>query len=314
MNNSERTTLNVDRITEPGVYLRVLPENYFADPCPKPSLTQSIAKILIEQSPAHARLEHPRLNKPVGEPEKYMPDLVIGNAAHALMVGRSRDVLIADFPDWKTKKAQEFRDAPEHVGKIVILEKHFARARAIVDAGKQALTLSDWDGTFVDGAGNGEVMIAWSEDGFWLRTLIDWLDRGIVTDYKTTGMSIAPHVVGPMIERMGWDVQAAMHERALLSVNPNVRPVIRFVAQENYPPYSMLLVELDNHWLTMGRKKLERAISIWRECITTDQWPGYPLKPFTPEYPKYKEASWLEREEMETRPGRSKMLTDLAGG
>src|ERR1035438_10073976 len=40
---------------DPGIYKGMLSDDYFADPTPEPSLSQSVAKILIEQSPLHAR-------------------------------------------------------------------------------------------------------------------------------------------------------------------------------------------------------------------------------------------------------------------
>jgi hypothetical protein len=53
------------KISRPGIYLDVAANDYHADPCPAPSFTQSIAKVLLEKSPAHARLAHPRLCPPV---------------------------------------------------------------------------------------------------------------------------------------------------------------------------------------------------------------------------------------------------------
>jgi hypothetical protein len=61
-------------ITEPGIYRNFPTAAYFGDPTPAPSFTQSLAKVLIAQSPLHAYQAHPRLNvKPAdeddGEPE-----------------------------------------------------------------------------------------------------------------------------------------------------------------------------------------------------------------------------------------------------
>ncbi|WP_242401117.1 hypothetical protein [Acetobacter okinawensis] len=48
-------------ITTPGIY--DLPEaQYHADPCPTPSLSNSVARILLDESPMHAHFSHPRLN------------------------------------------------------------------------------------------------------------------------------------------------------------------------------------------------------------------------------------------------------------
>lgn len=301
-------------IREPGIYLDVSSIDYFADCCPAPSLTQSVAKVLIDQSPAHARLEHPRLRPPLAsedEPaEKYDSAKAIGDAAHAMMIGRGKSIHEAKFDNFKTKAAQEFRDAND--GGVVVLSKHLRRAAAMVNAARDALALTGWEASFEDG--NGEVVIAWQESGLWFRSLIDWKANGrpVCYDLKTSGMSVAPHSIGMMIEKAGWHIQAAMHERGLDVLEPHDagRRKFRFLAQENYPPYAVTPVELDEHWMTLGRKKLQFAVDIWRRCIETDNWPAYPLVPMVPEYPGFRETQWLNREMEQRGP----MLTDLAGG
>lgn len=289
-------------IDKPGIFFDVPDAEYRDDPCPAPSATQSILKVLLDQSPAHARLEHSRLCPPIDQEdapaEKYDHDKAIGNVAHALMIGRGKDVAVGDFNNFLTKDAKAFRDDPGNAGKIVILAKHMRRATAMVNAARASLDLIGWEGAFKDG--NGEVVIAWQEDGVWFRSLIDWKANAapICYDLKTSGMSIAPHGLGVLIEKAGWHVQAACHERGLDILEPADagRRQFRFLAQENYPPYAVVPVELNEHWLTLGRKKLQMAIDIWRHCIETDTWPAYPLLPTTPEYPGYKETQWLARE------------------
>lgn len=288
---------------EAGIHLNMPTDVYFADPCKAPSLSQSIAKVLIEQSPAHARMEHPRLRPPPfsdDEPaEKYEPAKAIGNAAHAMMIGRGKDICEAKFDNWMKGDAKKFRDDPEHEGKIVILSKHLRRAAAMVNAARASLDLMDWLDAFEE-RGNGEVVIAWEESGIWFRSLIDWKVSAapVCYDLKTSGMSVAPHSIGMMIESAGWHIQAAMHERGLDILEPRDagRRKFRFLAQENYPPYAVTPVELDEHWMTLGRKKLQFAVDIWRRCIEADHWPAYPLVPMVPDYPGFRETQWLARE------------------
>lgn len=318
------------KIEKPGIYTDVPAKDYYGDPAPVPSFTQSIGKILLEQSPAHARLEHPRLapiqrimtamiDEPVEPAEKYNSAMAIGNAAHAMLIDRGRDVAEAAFSNFMSKDAKTFRDAPENADKIVILSKHLRRASAMVSAARTCLSQIDWHGAF--DMGDGEVVIAWQEGDLWFRSLIDWKAHTVpfCYDFKTSVMSMAPHTIGMLIEKAGWHIQAAMHERGLQILEPHHagRHVFRFLAQENYPPYCVVPVELDEHWMTMGRKKLDAAITIWRQCMETDRWPGYPLTPITPEYPGYREAAWLQREASEfeeARKIRGQMLSDLSGG
>src|SRR5215472_13975214 len=73
-------------ISAPGFYPDINAETYFSDPIIRPSLTQSLCKILLERSPLHAWYAHPRLNP------DYAPDddtkFDIGNLAHTLLLGK----------------------------------------------------------------------------------------------------------------------------------------------------------------------------------------------------------------------------------
>src|SRR6266849_5952455 len=149
-----------------------------------------------------------------------------------------------------------------------------------------------------------QVVIAWEEDGIWFRSVIDWLhdDLRTVDDFKSTGMSVAPHVLGIRAEAAGWDIQAAFIERGLDVLDPvgAGRRQFRFIAQETDEPHALSVMHMDERWLTMGRKKVQHAVDRWSSCIRNgtrqSSWPGYPNRSITPNYPGYKENQWLQRE------------------
>jgi PDDEXK-like domain of unknown function (DUF3799) len=290
----------VERITKPGIFLDFPTNAYFDDPCPTPSLTQSIAKILIDQSPAHARLEHPRLRPPAtddDEGEKYTTPKAIGNAAHSMMMGRGKEIAEGKFNNWMTKEAKTFRAEQEAAGKTVILSKHLSRAMDMVKAARAQLDAIGWHEAFTDG--QGEVVIAWREGSTWFRSMIDWMSSPTrLYDYKTGAVSFAPHAIPLKMEGDGWHIQGAMQERGLDILVPDTagRRKFRFAAQENYPPYALVGVELDEHWLTMGRKKLAYAVELWQRCMAANGWPAYPSEVLRPVYPGFKETQWLDRE------------------
>lgn len=313
------------RISEPGIYPSIPPDDYFADPAPIPSLTQSIAKILIYKSPAHARLAHPRLAPPIDEddvePEKYVAAQAIGNAAHAAMLGRGRDIAEGKFDNWTTKAAKEFKAEAIASGRLYILSKHLDRTREMVKAASYQMEAAGHANAFR--VGHGEVMLAWKEDGIWFRSLVDWMcDTTLVYDLKTSGLSCAPRAARERPSTDGWDIQAAMYERGLDVLDPSNagRRRFIFVAQENAPPYSLTPVEISEHDLVMGRKKLASAVAMWRECIATGAWPGYPAKTEMSRPRGWTEAEWLEREMEEADEAdhlpqhRAPMLTDISGG
>lgn len=287
-----------EKIIEPGIYLDMPTADYFADPAPMPSLTQSIAKILLERSPLHAWHAHPRLNPDYRHDDDTKFD--VGNVAHKLMLGRGKEVVRLEFDDWRTKAAKEARDVAASAGKLAVLGHQYARAERMVAAAREQLTLRDLDDLFRDG--DSEVIAAWREDEArgptWFRQMIDWLspDRMTFADYKTTDYSVAPHNLGRMMVAAGWDIQGAMGARALTALLGPARRRFLFVAQETESPYCLSVVELSQDALTMGGKKLDAAVKLWAACQASDCWPGYPLEVVIPEYPGWAESAWLQRE------------------
>jgi len=290
------------KIDKPGIYKDFPVADYFADPCPAPSLTQSLAKILLDQSPLHAFQACPRLNVPTveeDEGEKYDKAKAIGNAAHAMMLDRGKHIAIGEFDSWRKKEAQAFKDEAYATGKEPILRKHFDTAAAMVDAALNQLSqIHGCGGAFTNG--DAEVVIANCEAGIWLRSMLDWItpDLREVWDYKTSGMSASPYDTGRMMANAGWHIQAAMHERILDRLDPKGagRRKFYYVAQENEPPYALTVNEISESALTIGRKQIAYAFTSWAICLSRNVWPAYPQRIIRPELPAYFENAWLGRE------------------
>lgn len=290
------------KIDKPGIYRDFPTADYFADPCPEPSLSQSVAKILLDQSPLHAYQAHPRLNVPTGEEddaESYDKAKAIGNAAHALMLDRGKTMAVGEFKDWRKKEAQEFKAAALAAGQEPILRKHFETAGLMVDAAiEQLCKIHGCKNAFT--AGDAEVVIASCEDGIWLRSMLDWLSPDLreVWDYKTSGMSASPYATGKLMASAGWHIQAAMHERILDALDPAGAGRRRFyyVAQENEEPFALTVNEIGEAALTIGRKQIDYAVKSWAHCLTKHDWPAYPMRIIRPELPGWAENGWLNRE------------------
>lgn len=283
------------QITNPGVFYDFPVDDYFEDPCPGPSLTQSIAKILIDRSPLHAWHAHPRLNPDYEHDDDKKFDL--GNTVHRLLTGRGPKIVPLDFPNWQTRASKEAREEAIKAGCQPILREQYERAAEMRDAAIRQLRAAGLAAPFSEGA--GEVVMAAQDGGVWLRTMIDWMEHTeSFWDYKSTGLSIAPHSLSMVAANAGWDVQAAFHERIIDAIDPNGagRRTFRFVAQEDEPPFAISILEMDGHWMTMGRKKVQHAIDIWTDCIKHNRWPAYPTDILRLEYPGWKETRWLERE------------------
>lgn len=290
------------RITEPGIY--DMPEkDYHADPCPEPSYSNSIGKLLLQRSPAHARLQHPRLN-PDWEPRESDGKMAFGSVAHVLMTGKGPDIVQVDAKNWQTKAAKAERDEALEAGHLPILVEQYEQALEMVRVGMlQLQEFDDCQNAFV--RGTPEQVFCWKEGNTWLRCMMDWVeprrDTGhiVVYDYKTTGTNAAPHAIARHLYDMDYHMQHAMYERALHALIKDAAGMVvfRFVVQETDPPYALSVIETDPAGKVIGQKKTAAALSLWRSCMAKNKWPAYPKKIIQAELPAYLESSWLEREE-----------------
>lgn len=288
----------MDKITKPGIYTDISAADYYADCCPAPSITQSLAKIILEKSPLHAWYASPSLNKNFAPDEDTKFD--IGNVAHALLLGRGKKIQVLDFNDWRTGAAKKAREEAAANGALAVLEKHYFRAKRMVEAAREQLEKVQCPVLF-DDDGNSEVVVAWKEeDGAWRRQMIDWLskDRTIFADYKSTDMVAAPNNLGRMMINAGWPIQAAMGSRGLDAIDAQGagRREFYFVVQETEVPYALTVARMSEAAMTMGGKMLDHAIRIWDLCMEHNVFPGYPTDVCIPEFPGWAEQQWLARE------------------
>lgn len=295
-------------IKAPGIHFNVPEDEYHRDVCPEPSLSASLAKILINRSPLHAWMAHPRLNKN-WEPQDPDARLDFGSVAHKLLLGRGRDYVVIAADDWRTKAAREQREEAHAAGKIAVLPKHLNQAGAMVAAARDQLKLID-DCFDAFTMGDAEAVLTWQDglidgtDPIWMRGMIDWLpprrENGywVCYDFKSTDIEISPSNAGAFLSNQEYEIQAASYERGLETLTGDAAGlvVLRFVIQEKTPPYLLQVVELSPAALMIGRKKLSYAIHLFRRCLDSGDWPGFPATIIRADFPPWSENRWLARE------------------
>jgi hypothetical protein len=248
---------------------------YHADPCIRPSLSNSIAQVLIDQSPAHAWLKHPRLN-PNYESEKDSK-FDLGSAAHVMLLERRNDCIVrVNADDWRTKAAREARDAAQANGQYAVLERQYNDIEAMVRAARQFVDDTELAGIL--STGDAEHTVTWQEGSIWCRIRPDLLsaDRRIILDYKTTP-SAHPDAFIMQIGRMGYDLQAEFYVRGVEDLT-GLESTFVFLCQESKPPYACSLVALANSYREVGKSKVNAAMRVWSECMITNAWYGYSNK------------------------------------
>lgn len=256
-----------------GIHFGIHESIYHADPCPQPSLSHSIIKMLLK-SPRHAWHAHPRLNT-WQEPQDPSSAMEEGTALHAMCLGVGAKIVEIDAPDWRTKAAKEARDDARTAGKVPLLSWRAAEIERVAGAMREQLA-SHHDAAQALDNGDPEVPIIWREGDVWCRALVDWLPRhprGWVTDLKFTGSSAGPDEWQRTLERE-YATQAAWYLRGLRALGRDPAG-FRFVVTETAAPYCMAVYACAPSLLAAAEADIEQAIAIWRRCLANDTWPGY---------------------------------------
>jgi PDDEXK-like domain of unknown function (DUF3799) len=246
--------------------------DYHADPCEQPSLSASIAKLLLMQSPLHAWLSHSRLNPNFEREEDSRFDL--GSAAHSMLLERSDAPIVwIDANDWRTNAAKAARDEARANGKLPILAKYQTSLKAMLGAANEAINNSELAGILDTGA--PEQTLVWTEGDIWCRARLDLLskEKAVILDYKST-QNAEPTAFIRQISRMGYDIQSEFYIRGLAMV-ANAKANFVFLAQEITPPYACSLISLSRAYQELARHKVNAAMKLWRECMSTGHWPSY---------------------------------------
>lgn len=307
-------TASVLRIDRPGVY-DISAEDYHADPCPQPSLSSSMAKILYQRTARRAQSAHPRLN-PAFEPDNA-DKFDMGKAAHALMLGDPQKFAVIDATDWRTKDAKAARDAAHASGKIPLLKEQWDRVNAMVAAGRAQLAAhADSADAFSDG--KPEQTLIWREDGIWCRARLDWKpNKGpVFHDYKSTDASASPDAWHRILFGLGYDMQAAFYRRGIRALGLCDNPEFKFVVQETDDPFDLCVIGLMPGAIDLADKKVDEAMRRWKWCLTNDRWPGYPTRTCYIDAPAWHENEVLAREVRDDDAAKAagvKHVFDLSG-
>jgi hypothetical protein len=250
-----------------GIHQGIPSATYHSDCADEPSLSSSIAKLLLERPPYWAWAAHPKLNPEWKQPEPKAA-FDIGSAAHALLLEEGAGIEMVEADNWLTKAAKEQRDALRAKGITPVLTKDFERTLEMSRVASEFLKEYGIDVSKTD---NECTMIA-EVDGVLCRTRADIFMTGRIIDYKTTGVSL--DVFNKQASKFGYDLQAVLYLNVAAELN--LACEWAFLVQETTAPYPVQMFKPTREFLEVGRRKLMQALSIWSECMLLGEWPGYP--------------------------------------
>ena len=258
-----------------------------------PSLSGSLAKWLITDTPRHAWYSCEALNPKFRRKHKGIYDR--GSAAHALLLKSHDEIVRVGAIDWRTQAARAVRDAAHASGKIPMLEEDFAELIEMRDAQHDQLDALEGGNPFW--TGEPEVCMYWLDDFFLngkhykvrCRARLDWLNTEMenLVDVKTTELTANPEVwTRGYMWRIGAPYQAAFTRRGIrrltqLGVLKMHDPDFLFCVCESQPPYGVSLISVPSDILCpysdeTADDRVVKAMATWQDCLDANEWPGYP--------------------------------------
>lgn len=285
--------MKVDRA---GVF-DISTEAYHADPAPEPSLSSTLARVIINQTPLHAWTASPRLNPDFVPKEKETFD--IGRACHAILLGKGGEFDVVYADDWTKKIDQETRKASRAAGRSPVLLHQYQAAIRMSEIAKAKLAEAKLE---LDPA-RSEMAVLAQIDGVWCRALIDnaliWPSAPLI-DLKTCA-DASPEACLKAVQSYQYDVQWQWYRQVWRAATGEERPML-FLFVEKEPPHSCLIVDLfdvrgqDGDWGEDAAMKCEEARRLWRLCLETNEWPDYPTQIATLYAPQWHRNRWADKQ------------------
>ena len=272
-------------ISKPGIYSGIPLDTYHQpDICDGPSVSSSILRTIIGESPAHFYCYWLGNKNHV---EKETPrHFVVGRAAHHLFLGEKffTEKFVVQPEDYEdengaikkwtygAKACKEWRDIQERTGRLILTAAEFEDIKGMaVELGMDPLVK--------EGALNGliEHSIFWKDKktGIWLKARPDTIpgDSGDFVDYKTT-VSVQWHALERSIEDFNYHMQGALVLRGAREVLEMPNPSFTLVWQEKKPPYCVRSTVLKDNEIAEGERGNRMAIDTFARCLKSGKWPG----------------------------------------
>jgi hypothetical protein len=188
--------------------------------------------------------------------------------------------VIVKADSWRTKAAREARDAARLAGKTPLLQHQFENTVRMAEACRAQLA-EHMEGDLL-ASGKGEQALIWREGDVWCRSLIDWMpevieEGAVFIDYKSTAASAHPSLWAMRTgAAIGFDFQRAFYGRGISQVFKVKNFRFIFIVQENFAPYTISIIEIDAPTVRAAMRHVKTAVGIWRSCLRSNSWPGYP--------------------------------------
>jgi exodeoxyribonuclease VIII len=250
-----------------------------------PAMSQSTFKDFITGSPQ--KFHH--ANKPEVKAAKQTTDaMILGSVTDGLYLeGHLFDEKFSCIRTIKDPKTGKQKPAPKIAsrspavqtrikelklqGKQGYLESHKVLADAIVAGLPKAILPAQEQRQII---GIGEMC------GVPCRGMADWIDDdGYIWDLKTTAVINDFYYkakASTSKSYLGYDIQAAWYYTLFQELKPKG---FRWLVVESDAPYDYKIYEASDKTLADAQYRIMDALEEYKQCLATDEWPGYDKNP-----------------------------------
>lgn len=271
-----------------------------------PMLSHSIGKVLLQKSPLHAWIEHPRGGNVRREPT---PAQARGTLIHGLVLGTispkkpkpDKNIEVVDCETWRKKADQERKKALIAAGRLPMSATEWERYNQkldddwleMEDAIEVAADIREQlrndhgirigDGLFVEHVGIWEEATSFGPILCRCRLDLLHLNTAAIVDLKTAN-DANPKWLPKRIVDYGYDLQYGAYTSFIRKLLPDLagREDFKLIFCEELPKGAprraiVMPAPLDGEFRKIGEAKWERATETWARCLASDLWPSYPI-------------------------------------
>lgn len=259
------------------IYLKTLFETLSnAEYHSHPALGASGLKALAK-SPAHYQ-------SALTTPRAETPALKLGSAVHCAVLEPKRfsTDYVCEVIDKRTKAGKERAAEHEEAGTIHLSPVELDAVMHMRDAVMVHKTAGD---LFTDG--RAELSVFATVDGVECKARPDWLrDDGVVVDLKTTS-DASFTAFSRQIDNLKYYLQASFYLDVLNNAKVSAHR-FTFCAVESAPPFAVAVYTLGDDFMDYAFNAHRDLLSLYKECMESNVWPGYEEDIMIIDLPKWK--------------------------
>jgi len=257
------------------VYDDLAETDYHADPT---SVSASGMKQIL-RSPAHFlhSLTHPQASAA----------LDLGTVAHTLVLGTGQEH-VAIEGNRNRNDVKALIEAAEAAGKVVLKPEQLKAAERMADA----VLTHPKASRILTSPGRSEVSMFFHDPAYDVIRRCRWDrlgDDGIGVDLKTSKSSDPAYLPKHIVE-YGYDLSAAWYLAVAAGLGIEIA-AYALVFVESTEPHPVVVAELSGDFLERGAALTAKALTTYRRCIDTREWPGYASDFITVDPPRWSDTA-----------------------